>query len=210
MGTPRELLTAQGKVAWAGRLSTWGEVTEWPVAANDADKLSCNLRFAGQYADEESGLHYNRFRYYDNGTGQYLSPDPIGLAGGINPYGYVHNPLGWVDPLGLVCVCPPKTGADVTEDMIKKALEGDPMLTVQGEVSLPAIQRYVDRLLKGDVAPPIKVDGNVVVDGNHRYVSAKVLGKTPETTPGTLPLSKASDAKPMSDIGISDFDWGNQ
>jgi len=51
-------------------------------------------------------LHYNRFRYYDNGTGQYLSPDPIGLSGGVNPYGYVHNPLGWVDPLGLVCVCP--------------------------------------------------------------------------------------------------------
>jgi len=100
MGTPRELLTEQGKVAWAGRLSTWGEVTEWPVAANDADKLSCNLRFAGQYADEESGLHYNRFRYYDNETGQYLSPDPIGLAGGVNPYGYVHNPLG------LACVCP--------------------------------------------------------------------------------------------------------
>ena len=77
------------------------------MAANDADKLSCNLRFAGQYEDEESGLHYNRFRYYDNGTGQYLSPDPIGFMGGVNPYGYVHNPLSWVDPLGLAC-CPPK------------------------------------------------------------------------------------------------------
>ncbi|WP_449576533.1 RHS repeat-associated core domain-containing protein [Lelliottia nimipressuralis] len=42
-------------------------------------------------------------RYYDCETGQYISPDPIGLAGGINPYGYVHNPLGWIDPLGLVC-----------------------------------------------------------------------------------------------------------
>ncbi|MDX6053043.1 RHS repeat-associated core domain-containing protein, partial [Scandinavium lactucae] len=72
----------------------------------DADKLSCNLRFAGQYEDEESGLHYNRFRYYDTETGQYLTPDPIGLAGGVNPYGYVHNPLSWVDPLGLACVCP--------------------------------------------------------------------------------------------------------
>ena len=115
MGTPRELLTEQGKVAWAGRLSTWGEVTEWPVAANDADKLSCNLRFAGQYADEESGLHYNRFRYYDNGTGQYLSPDPIGLLGGVNPYGYVSNPLSFIDPLGLsilpVTYWPPNDGA---------------------------------------------------------------------------------------------------
>jgi RHS repeat-associated protein len=111
MGTPRELLTEQGKRAWAGRLSLWGKGSQWAVAANDADKLSCNLRFAGQYEDEESGLHYNRFRYYDTETGQYLTPDPIGLAGGVNPYGYVHNPLGWVDPLGLAC-CPPKIKAE--------------------------------------------------------------------------------------------------
>ncbi|WP_411704767.1 RHS repeat-associated core domain-containing protein, partial [Edaphovirga cremea] len=74
------------------------------------DILSCNLRFAGQYADDESGLHYNRFRYYDNETGQYLTPDPIGLAGGVNPYGYVHNPVGYIDPLGLACICPGAAG----------------------------------------------------------------------------------------------------
>jgi len=53
--------------------------------------------------DETSnrGLHYNRFRYYDPETAQYISPDPIGLAGGDRPYGYVHNPISWVDPLGL-------------------------------------------------------------------------------------------------------------
>ncbi|MDE1473217.1 HNH/ENDO VII family nuclease [Xenorhabdus bovienii] len=59
------------------------------------------LKFAGQWLDEESGLVYNRFRYYSPVAGCYLSPDPIGLAGGENPYGYVHNPTGWVDPLGL-------------------------------------------------------------------------------------------------------------
>ena len=53
--------------------------------------------------DETSNrqLHYNRFRYYDPETAQYISPDPIGLAGGDRPYGYVHNPISWVDPLGL-------------------------------------------------------------------------------------------------------------
>lgn len=101
MGTPRELLTEQGNVVWSGRLNTWGGIKLWQVAANDGDKLRCNLRFAGQYADEESGLHYNRYRYYDSETGQYLSPDPIGLAGGLNSYSYVPNPLKWVDPLGL-------------------------------------------------------------------------------------------------------------
>ncbi|MFP2424329.1 RHS repeat-associated core domain-containing protein, partial [Pseudescherichia vulneris] len=78
----------------------------------------CNLRFAGQYEDEESGLHYNRFRYYDTETGQYLTPDPIGLAGGVNPYGYVHNPLGWVDPLGLAC-CSIKPGKNFKDHFIR-------------------------------------------------------------------------------------------
>jgi RHS repeat-associated protein len=122
MGTPRELLTEQGKRAWAGRLSLWGKGSQWAVAANDADKLSCNLRFAGQYEDEESGLHYNRFRYYDTETGQYLTPDPIGLAGGVNPYGYVHNPLSWVDPLGLAC-CPGANGKISTPGNMRKQVE---------------------------------------------------------------------------------------
>lgn len=105
LGTPRELLNEQGKVVWASRLSTWGQAELWRQAANEEDRVSCNLRFAGQYADAESGLHYNRFRYYDGETGQYLCPDPIGLEGGLNPYGYVHNPVSWVDPLGLA-TCP--------------------------------------------------------------------------------------------------------
>ncbi|HEX4504041.1 MAG TPA: RHS repeat-associated core domain-containing protein [Scandinavium sp.] len=105
MGTPRELLTESGKVVRAQKLSVWGKTECYRFngwhAANDDTAPECPWRFAGQYADPESGLHYNRFRYYDDDSGQYLSPDPIGLAGGINPYGYVANPLRWVDPLGL-------------------------------------------------------------------------------------------------------------
>ncbi|MCL6362608.1 type IV secretion protein Rhs, partial [Pectobacterium polaris] len=59
------------------------------------------LAFAGQYRDTESGLCYNRFRYYDPTGGCYISPDPIGVLGGESNYGYVHNPACWVDPFGL-------------------------------------------------------------------------------------------------------------
>ncbi|WP_232370354.1 RHS repeat-associated core domain-containing protein [Xenorhabdus lircayensis] len=104
-GTPREILSESGKLVWASRLTTWGKAERMPLlAANDEDyHVSCNLRFAGQYEDEESGLYYNRFRYYDCGTSQYLTPDSIGLAGGLNLYQYVPNPLSWIDPLGLTC-----------------------------------------------------------------------------------------------------------
>jgi len=60
------------------------------------------LRFAGQYYDSETGLHYNYFRYYDPTTGRYLTSDPIGLDGGLNTYLYAEgNPLRYIDPLGL-------------------------------------------------------------------------------------------------------------
>ncbi|MFP1787767.1 RHS repeat-associated core domain-containing protein, partial [Lonsdalea quercina] len=59
----------------------------------------------GQLRDSESGLCYNRFRYYDPAGGGYISPDPIGVAGGDNNYGYVSNPTCWVDPFGLA-KCP--------------------------------------------------------------------------------------------------------
>lgn len=61
------------------------------------------FRFPGQYYDQETGLHYNYFRYYDPTTGRYVTPDPIGLEGGINLFSYVAgNPVRWDDPWGLI------------------------------------------------------------------------------------------------------------
>jgi RHS repeat-associated protein len=75
-------------------------------AANEAafgprDSQQQNLRFQGQYFDEETGLHYNRFRYYDPDVGRFVNQDPIGLAGGNNLFRYAPNPIAWIDPFGL-------------------------------------------------------------------------------------------------------------
>jgi RHS repeat-associated protein len=64
--------------------------------------VTVNLRFPGQYYDQETGLHYNYFRYYDPETGRYITSDPVGLGGGLNTYAYVgSNPLSWIDSWGL-------------------------------------------------------------------------------------------------------------
>ncbi len=66
------------------------------------EQVGNNLRFPGQYFDNETGLHYNWYRYYDPETGGYISTDPIGLRGGMNLYAYVENdPVNWIDPWGL-------------------------------------------------------------------------------------------------------------
>jgi len=63
--------------------------------------LNCPIRFQGQWENAESGLYYNRHRYYDPLVGQYMSPDPLGIVGGTRPNGYVENPNSYIDPLGL-------------------------------------------------------------------------------------------------------------
>jgi RHS repeat-associated protein len=73
------------------------------VAVKEVEEVENNIRFQGQYFDEETGLHYNRFRYYNPNTGQFITQDPIGLLGGVNNYQYAPNPVGWVDPFGLSC-----------------------------------------------------------------------------------------------------------
>jgi RHS repeat-associated protein len=75
--------------------------TGWGEARITKETVKNPLRFQGQYFDHETGLHYNRYRYYDPQIGRFISKDPIGLAGGLNLYAYAPNPVRWVDPRGL-------------------------------------------------------------------------------------------------------------
>ena len=86
----------QGKAAWEMSLDSYGGVRQGKGKPQD-----CPFRFQGQYEDVETGLYYNRFRYYDPETGSYISQDLIRLQGGERLYGYVHNPNSFVDIFGL-------------------------------------------------------------------------------------------------------------
>ncbi|WP_372588202.1 RHS repeat-associated core domain-containing protein [Acidovorax sp. BLS4] len=120
---------AQGRIAWAADYKVWGEATLRTVARTGTDDAPVRrrmgngpgvgwsegasprssapppieqpFRFQGQQFDEETGLHYNRYRYYDPAVGKFASQDPIGLHGGSHLQMYASNPFSWIDPLGL-------------------------------------------------------------------------------------------------------------
>jgi len=101
-GTPQALTDEAGNVVWTAETDPFGgaKVNEDPDG--DGQLLTFNIRSPGQYFDQETGLHYNYFRYYDPQTGRYLTSDPIGLAGGLNTYSFANgNPVNLIDPFGL-------------------------------------------------------------------------------------------------------------
>ncbi|MDU8925713.1 RHS repeat-associated core domain-containing protein, partial [Pasteurellaceae bacterium LIM206] len=138
----------------------WGEAEidgHRHYAANDENPLSCNHRFVGQYYDEESGLHYNRFRYYSPETGQYISHDPIGLLGGFNPYGYVGIPTSFVDPLGLAS-CSKNFGSRREALRAAKRDAGIPMSQQPDDIkSVPMTDR----------------NGKQIFDSNHQPINTR-------------------------------------
>ncbi|MEW6025081.1 MAG: RHS repeat-associated core domain-containing protein [Pseudomonadota bacterium] len=101
LGTPQELTDHEGKVAWSAQYKAWGKAKEAISQAAYKAGIRNPIRFQGQYVDDETGLYYNRHRYYDPEDARYITADPIGLLGGLNAYHYAPNPTGWIDPLGL-------------------------------------------------------------------------------------------------------------
>jgi RHS repeat-associated protein len=115
LNTPRRLVQSDGQVAWQWAYSAFGD--EQPTIAKNrfantdlnqsfgattVPAVTFNLRYPGQYFDQESNLHYNYHRSYHPGGGRYTQADPIGLDGGWNRFGYVEqNPLSFTDQFGL-------------------------------------------------------------------------------------------------------------
>ncbi|MFG2629372.1 RHS repeat-associated core domain-containing protein [Streptomyces sp. NPDC048473] len=163
LGTPAELVSPDGELAWQRRTTLWG--TSHPTAT-DITSADCPLRFPGQYADSETGLNYNYFRYYDPETARYISPDPLGLEPAVNHHAYVLNALGWIDPLGLA----PKCGIDLSHAtpfsgrFPKSADPGEVLVRRKEDGSVTAYAVYDEDglpLKRVDVDPDSKPHGGV-------------------------------------------------
>ena len=103
LGAPELATDRQGQLIWQARYSPFGAAQVQQAKEGSEAAFVLHLRLPGQIFDPETGLHYNRQRYYDPQAGQYLTPDPLGTPDGPNPYAYVaFNPLTFIDPDGFI------------------------------------------------------------------------------------------------------------
>ncbi|WP_232005293.1 RHS repeat-associated core domain-containing protein [Neisseria animaloris] len=98
IGIPREMTDKDGRLLWFGDYYGWGKLKS---ENNITETAHQPFRLQNQYCDQETGLHYNFFRYYEPDAGRFVNQDPIGLWGGTNFYQFAVNAKSWTDPLGL-------------------------------------------------------------------------------------------------------------
>lgn len=151
LGTPKELVDQDGRVAWAAAHSAWGRVVEVQRDSQAKRAAESPFRLLGQYHDEETGLCYTRFRYFDAALGRWLSSDPIGLLGGSNLNGFNRGPTKDSDPLGLACEPVVKrNGKDVAVyDSETGALVGMGEIDAEGNLKLAIYTKEADTKLRG-------------------------------------------------------------
>jgi RHS repeat-associated protein len=179
VGAPQELTDREGNIVWAADYRVWGETTLRKTGTDGSARYSRRrqvepppvleqpFRFQGQQFDEETGLHYNRYRYYDPGVGRFVSQDPIGLRGGGNLFAYAPNPMGWIDPIGLTNnktnpACPSCSGAnsDVSNKKDSPCTKGGDF--VEGYHGTKAAN--IDSIMESGVMKP--KDGEIYLSRN--------------------------------------------
>jgi RHS repeat-associated protein len=153
LGTPEAMYREDGEAVWTCELNSYGRVRNF----QGESKTMCPFRYQGQYEDAETGLYYNRFRYYSPEEGVYLSQDLIGLAGN-NPtlYGYVKDVNSWVDQLGLELITANPNDINYSQRTVSEV-----------------------RVFDADKYKPIRVmevDGQLVSYDNRRLLSAQNAG----------------------------------
>ncbi|SPE52076.1 Cell wall-associated polypeptide CWBP200 [Streptomyces netropsis] len=177
VGTPTELVSPAGDLAWQHRTTLWG--THLPAPPEGA--VDCPLRFPGQYHDAETGLDYNHFRYYDPEAYRYIAPDPLGLEPSPNHHSYILNPYSWADPLGLApdgCSVPPARKYSPSRNSAFRDAKRDlgiPMSQQPDDLRMVPMTDRTGRQIMGDNGQPVmtreyiytREDGKRVIVQDH-------------------------------------------
>ncbi|HLT02111.1 MAG TPA: RHS repeat-associated core domain-containing protein, partial [Geminicoccaceae bacterium] len=124
LGRPQEVTDENGTLVWAADYDAFGRIRRLLVS-----EVEQPIRSAGQYADAETGLYYNRHRYFDLEAARYLTEDPLGLDAGLNLYAYCANPIVETDPLGTSTGTNPAYDPRLAEiQALERIYEGSPGL----------------------------------------------------------------------------------
>lgn len=172
LGATETVTDSSGMPVWKKAYSAFGSETP---ASPTKQTFEMNLRLPGQYADQETGLHYNDHRYYDPRQGRYLTPDPLGLLGGSNAYLYVNgNPLKYIDPEGLVLFAFDGTGNT-----------NDPEWLTANQSSLSNVSQLTSLYSDGNKR---YITGVGTIHSDEKYGDIKPVN----FTPGYIPLKPES------------------
>ena len=192
LNAPRAIVNAAGVTVWRWDSEPFGK--DYPNEDPDGNgvKVIYNLRFPGQYYDSETGLHYNYFRDYSPNLGRYIQSDPIGLAGGLNTYGYVGgNPVSGVDPRGLdEIIWTPGPGRSIWDGAKNGNFGGKKWTGGNNGISLPTdsgdecYQRHdgcYDRNVGGDKAKTAICDRKLINDLSRLSSNPKLWENPPRS-----------------------------
>ncbi|WP_348749477.1 RHS repeat-associated core domain-containing protein, partial [Pseudomonas rhodesiae] len=172
-----------GHTVWQATYRVWGNTLEEVREPYYIEEQ--NLRCQGQYLDRETGLHYNTFRFYDPDVGRFTTPDPIGLAGGLNLYQYAPNPFTWIDPWGLKTCYHKRTKAQIKKIRANFGKKGGAKEKYLKKLAKDpnSIQKYgqagVDRMKKGQVPEGFDVHHKKPIfrGGNNRQSNLVLMDK---------------------------------
>ena len=166
LGTPRLGTNGSGNVVWSWAGEAFGGTLPNDDPDGDSITTTVNLRFPGQYYDEETGLHYNWNRYYHPGMGRYIASDPIGLLGGPNSYLYANaNAARFIDPFGLQGFDPGPLPPDPTPNAPARHLPpppGQPSMHGPDAPIGPWLPPNLGNPISGDCPPYYRVAGGLI------------------------------------------------
>ena len=189
LGTPTAMLDGAGQTVWSADIGIWGELRNVV-----GEKGACPFRWPGQYEDEETGLYYNRFRYYDPESGEYVSQDPIGLAGGLRSYAYVRNPSTWFDNLGLSCVPSSKNLTPISRKNARRLLESRGLSPRQAREITDSFQGQI-HVSQGKAGDVFVITESRPGSASGAFVTRDFAGNTPSDRVGNLALPPSNTAE---------------